>query len=239
MEAGINSIAFGAQQATQVAKKENKNSAFPTLVMDLGLGALAGGIVGNTSRPWQLNGQITDEFVSTFAENVKDLESVKKKPDTVKYFDEIKGLFNLNLRKGMSEEALIELLEKQPGLLNLENIEKSDLKNKIKEEIQKAGGAEKFVDEKLQRKSDLKGIMTDFFADVKKGKLKSLDKEAELVQKESYGVLEKQLKNMRRASIAKWAAIGAVAMAVSGALTDSLMRKNKAKKQSQIKTYRS
>ena len=167
MQNGINVVSFKSQPAP-VTQKEKKGNALSRFAVDLGIGGVAGGIIGYTAKPWQQDGKLTDEFVGSVVDNLMD--NIKKQdPTQEKVCDLSKKIFKLDLKKGMSEEALIDVIEKNAEIFDLGNVEKSELRKKISEENKTSGSMDEFIEFYTNEKNKIKEVVTDIFSDVKKG----------------------------------------------------------------------
>lgn len=229
MQNGINVVSFKSQP-DPVTQKEKKGNALSRFAVDLGIGGVAGGIIGYTARPWQQDGKLTDEFVGSVVDNL--LDNIKKQvPTEEKVCDLSKKIFKLDLKKGMSEEALIDVIEKNAEIFDMGNVEKSELRKKISEEIKKSGSVDDFIEKYFILMRKIKKIVTNFFSDVKKGKLKSLPENADQARKDACKYLDDAIKGLKKSSAAKCAVIGAAAMAISGLITDLAIKKAIAKKE--------
>ena len=232
MQNGINVVSFKSQPAP-VTQKEKKGNALSRFAVDLGIGGVAGGIIGYTARPWQQDGKLTDEFVGSVGSVVDNLmDNIKKQdPTQEKVCDLSKKIFKLDLKKGMSEEALIDVIEKNAEIFDMGNVEKSELRKKISEEIKKSGSMDDFIEFYTNEKNRIKEMVTNIFSDVKKGKLKSLPENADQASKDACKYLDDAIKGLKKSSAAKCAVIGAAAMAISGLITDLAIKKAIAKKE--------
>lgn len=237
MGSGINNITFNAKPAPEI-RQDKKNNRLSTLAMDLGLGAVAGGLIGYTSKPWQVNGQLTDEFIGSVMEDLIDLK-IKKEPESKELWEVAKTLLKLDVKNGLSEEAMLEVLEKNADVLNLENVKNPLLRDNLKEEMKNIEGFNDIIEAFSEKMNKLKESIVANFSDIKKGELKPLGEKSVTAKTDAYNILENKIKSIKKGSAIRWAIVGSLAMAVGGFLTDLIMNKVNSKKVPTMHTYRS
>lgn len=223
MSNGINNVTFNAQP-TPVAKNERKNRILPALATDIGIGGVTGGLIGLTSRPWQQNGQLTDEFVGTVMNDIAD----KLIPDAPKDIN-LGKYFGLNIKEGMSKEALIDVIEKNAEAFGYKDIDKTELRKVLENEFKEAGAVDDFIKNVESTKKIGKDAVTKAFSDVKKGTLRQIENATE-DQKSIQKFLKDTIKKMKTSAALSWAVIGAIAMAGTGLIVNLIARKAQAKK---------
>lgn len=223
MSNGINNVTFNAQP-TPVAKNERKNRILPALATDLGIGGVTGGLIGLTSKPWQQNGQLTDEFVGTIMNDIAD----KLIPDAPNDIN-LGKFFSLNIKEGMSKEALMDVIEKNAETFGYKDIDKTELRKVLENEFKEAGAVDDFIKNVESTKKIGKDAVTKAFSDVKKGTLRQIENATE-DQKSIQKFLKDAIKKMKTNAALSWAVIGAVAMAGTGLIVNLIARKAQAKK---------
>lgn len=226
MSNGINNVTFNAQP-TPVAKNERKNRILPAFATDIAIGGVTGGLIGLTSRPWQQNGQLTDEFVGSIINDIAD----KLVPDAPRDIN-LGKFFSLNIPKDISKEALIDLIEKNAETFGYKDIDKTKLRKVLENEFKEASAVDDFIKDFESTKKIGKDTVTKAFSDVKKGTLRQIENATE-DQKNIQKFLKDTIKKMKINSALSWAVIGAVAMAGSGLIVNLFARRAQAKKNAQ------
>lgn len=202
-----------------------KSKVLPLALAGVGIGAVSGGLYGFKSNPWIKSGELTDTFVTTAGNKIID-EQITRNTDLKDILKSLKGILNLNIKKDISEENLIKLLENNAEIFEIKPQEGEALTDAVKGFIKKEGGKDNIVDSIFKTKEMFTDSIKEFF-DLEKSKLKPLKLDADLDDKKTFGFLEETIKDFNKKAAVKWAAIGAAALAVVGVCVGLLANKNK------------
>lgn len=203
---------------------QKKSKTLPYSLMGIGLGGISGALYGYCSKSWLKSGDLSDKFVRESCIKILD-DQIKQNYSAKDYCEKLKALLTLNIKKDISEEKLIKLLEKNADSLGIKPKNGETLSEAVRTFIKNNGGKDNFIEFVSNEQKKVAIDLKKYFN--LKSKLKPLESNSEEIDRRIVDILKDTIKDFNKKAAIKWSAILAGILGIVGLGVGLLSNKNK------------